>query len=195
MVLCCPGGNDMAGHVCPWWLGYFHLGPIRRMLQNPVKMLAPYTEPGMRVVDIGCAMGFFTLELAKLVGSAGRVYAIDLQPRMIRTLVRRAGRAGLSERIDARVCESDSLCADDLDGKINMVLAFYVIHEIPDVPGLLNQIHSMVVPGGKLFIVEPKGHVSESGFEDTLAVARETGFATIDRPPVRRSRSALLERR
>ena len=61
------------------------------------------------VVDVGCAMGYFTLPLAGLVGPTGRVIAVDLQARMLRALDRRARRAGLSEPIETRRCGADSL--------------------------------------------------------------------------------------
>ena len=74
-------------HVCPWWMGYFHLGPIRKMLHDPRKILGSYVETGMKVLDVGPGMGFFTLYLARMVGEGGRVYAIDLQEKMIFNLL------------------------------------------------------------------------------------------------------------
>lgn len=43
----------------------------------------------MVALDAGCGMGFFSLDLARLVGSEGRVVCVDLQGKMIETLVRR----------------------------------------------------------------------------------------------------------
>ena len=99
----------MKHHVCPWWLGYLLASPLRRLLQDPAKILAPYIREGMTVLEPGPGMGFFTLELARLVGAGGRVIAVDVQPKMLDRLKRRAGTAGVSERVHARVCSSDSL--------------------------------------------------------------------------------------
>ncbi len=184
----------MPGHVCPWWLGYFHLGPIRRWLLNPEKILSTYVERGMKILDIGPGMGFFTLGMAKLVGPEGKVIAIDLQPKMIRVLERRARRAGLSGRIDARVCGARNLGADDLDGSIDFAFAFYVVHEVPDVPGLMKQIHSILVPAGKFLMVEPVNHISSADFERNIATAVDLGFSEIDRPGIRKSRSVILSK-
>jgi len=181
-------------HVCPWWLGYFHLGPLRRLMENPKKILIPHIRPGMTVLDVGCGMGFFTLDLARLVGPAGRVVAIDMQPRMIKVLGRRARRAGLSEIIDMRVCSSDSLQADDLAGSIDFAGAFYVVHEVPDIPSFMREIHSLLAPGGRFLVVEPKGHIDEEEFAGTIDTAGETGFRVVDRPPIRRGRSVLLQK-
>jgi predicted methyltransferase len=70
----------MPREVFPWWAGYLLLFPARRLLQDPRKILAPYVSEGMTVLEPGPAMGFFTLELARLVGPAGRVIADEIRP-------------------------------------------------------------------------------------------------------------------
>jgi ubiquinone/menaquinone biosynthesis C-methylase UbiE len=52
---------------------------IRRWIQNPKKILKPYIEEGMTVLDIGCGPGFFSIDMAQMVGKTGRVIAADLQ--------------------------------------------------------------------------------------------------------------------
>jgi len=71
----------MSHTVCPWWLGYVLASPLRRLFLDPVKLLSPYVQAGMTVLEPGPGMGFFTLELARLVGPAGRVVAVDIQPK------------------------------------------------------------------------------------------------------------------
>ena len=94
----------MAQHrVCPWWVGYILASPVRKLWQNPAPVLGTFAQSGMTVLEPGPGMGFFTLELARLVGSKGRVVAVDVEPKMIAGLRRRAERAGLSDRLDARV--------------------------------------------------------------------------------------------
>jgi len=73
----------MSKRVCPWWLGYLLASPIRRLLHNPTRILTPFVRPGMTVLEPGPGMGYFTLELARLVGTSGRVVAVDVQPKMI----------------------------------------------------------------------------------------------------------------
>ena len=51
----------MAERVCPWWLGYLLASPMRRWLEDPVDILAPYVHEGMTVLEPGPGMGFFTL--------------------------------------------------------------------------------------------------------------------------------------
>lgn len=73
----------MAKHVCPWWLGYWLVSPLRRLWEHPVRMLGPFVREGMLVLEPGCGMGFFTLDLARMVGPRGRVVAVDVQERML----------------------------------------------------------------------------------------------------------------
>lgn len=88
----------MACKVCPWWLGYLLVSPLRKLLQNPEKVIEPYVHAGMTVVEIGPGMGFFTLEIAKKVGALGRVITIDIQPQMLERLAQRAEKAKLRDR-------------------------------------------------------------------------------------------------
>src|SRR5512140_3805504 len=101
-------------HVCPWWLGYLLASPLRRLFQDPARVLAPHVREGMTVLEPGPGMGFFTLELARRVGPRGRVVAVDLQPEMLAGLRRRAARAGLEGRIELRRARPDALGVEDL---------------------------------------------------------------------------------
>ena len=179
-------------HVCPWWIGYLLLCPIRRLGQSPEKVLGPYLRPGMTALDVGCAMGYFTLAMARLVGAGGRVVAVDVQPRMIRTLERRARRAGLDQRVETRLCQPSDLGLDDLVGSVDFALAFAVVHEVPDARALLHQIRAALRADGRLLIAEPTGHVKADAFETTVATAVETGFEELERPKIRKSHTALL---
>jgi tRNA A58 N-methylase Trm61 len=76
-------------------------------------------------------MGFFTLELARRVGPHSRVIAIELQPKMLEVLLRRARKARLAERIEARQPKGDHLGVEDCMGKVDFGLAFAMVHEVP----------------------------------------------------------------
>ena len=182
----------MAGHVCPWWLGIFHVNPIRRLLENPKEILEPYVKEGMTVLEPGCGMGFFTLDMARLAGPSGRIVAIDLQPKMISVLRWRARRAGLDRRVETRLCGKDSLAAGDLAGSVDLACAFYVVHEVPDADSLFREIFSLLVSGGRFLVAEPKGHVSAGEFEESVATAQSVGFEILERPEISRSRTVLL---
>jgi SAM-dependent methyltransferase len=184
----------MAEHVCPWWIGYLLLSPWRRLAQSPQKVLSPYVKSGAIALDVGCGMGFFSLDMARMVGSGGKVVCVDLQPKMIRALVRRATRAGVIDRIDHRVCDKNGIGIEDLAGQVDFALAFALVHELPDAEAFFRQIHAALRPGGTCLVAEPKGHVSKRRFEDTLAVAKKVGLEHGERPAIRRSHAALVHR-
>jgi SAM-dependent methyltransferase len=184
----------MSKRICPWWLGYLLASPIRRLMYDPAKVLSPHVRTGMTVLEAGSGMGFFTLELARLVGASGRVVAVDVQPRMIDGLKRRAARAGLLERVDARLTAADSLGVADLAGVVDFVLAFAVVHELPAVDPFFAEAAAALKRGGTLLLAEPTGHVSADEFEAELRAAAQPGLAVMDRSSLRRTRVALLKK-
>jgi SAM-dependent methyltransferase len=181
-------------HVCPWWLGYLLASPIRRIFNPPAKLLAGHVRPGMTVLEPGPGMGFFTLELARLVGDSGRVIAVDVQSRMLDGLRRRAAKAGVLGRLDARLAASDSLGLADLAGAVDFTLACAVVHELPAADRFFREAAQASKPGARLLLVEPAGHVTASAFDAELQAARDAGFTVVESPSVRRSHAALLER-
>ncbi|HUJ44796.1 MAG TPA: class I SAM-dependent methyltransferase [Opitutaceae bacterium] len=182
----------MSERICPWWVGYMLANPMRRLLQDPARILRPHVDGGTKALDIGPGMGFFSLPMARLVGDAGRVVCVDLQERMIAELRRRAAKSGLANRIDARVCSTRSLQIDDLAGTLDFALAFAVAHEVPDPDRLFAEIEAALKPGGRLLLCEPVGHVTRDQFAVTAALARRAGFTVSAGPRVRFSRCALL---
>jgi cyclopropane fatty-acyl-phospholipid synthase-like methyltransferase len=185
----------MAQHLCPWWVGYLLANPLRRLIQNPRKILAPYVRPGMTVLDIGPGMGSFTLDLARFTGPAGRVIAVDVQPRMLKEIERRAANAGLLDRVETLVADDDGAWAGTISGRVDLALAFYMVHEVRDVPRFFSLVRATLAPRGRLLVVEPKVHVSAKDYADTIAAARNAGLEIVDRPKIKWSMSALLEAR
>lgn len=63
--------SDRSSRVCPVERAGHLDNRIRRWLQNPQKILRPYIEEGMTVIDVGCGPGFFSIEMAQMVGKSG----------------------------------------------------------------------------------------------------------------------------
>ena len=184
----------MAGNVCPFWVGYLLCCPIRRLWHNPDKILGPYICEGMKVLDIGSAMGFFSLPMARMVGPKGKVICIDVQERMLSSLLRRTQRAGLHERIETRVCSKNSFCLEDIEEEIDFALAFAVVHEVPDCLPFFSQVYRTLRPAGKLLLAESKGRVSGNDFQKTISAAQVKGLEVTATPHIRSARAVLLHK-
>jgi len=182
----------MAHRICPWWIGWLLASPIRKLVHDPARILAPWVREGMTVLEPGPGMGFFTLELARRVGPGGLVVAVDVQPEMLAGLRRRADRAGLGKRVDARLAKATSLGIEDLAGKVDLVLAFAMVHELPDAEAFFGEARRALAPGGRILVAEPAGHVDASEFEVTLAAAARAGLRAEPGPEIHRSRTAVL---
>jgi SAM-dependent methyltransferase len=139
-------------------------------------------------------MGYFTLELARRVGIGGRVIAVDVQPRMLAGLKRRAAKAGVLDRIDARLVSAESMNLTDLIGRVDFTLAFAMVHELPSAIQFFMEAFQLSKQGASLLLAEPTGHVKDEAFEAELQNAMQVGFAVAERPNIRRSHAALLTR-
>lgn len=166
----------MAQRVCPPWIGYVLLNPVRRFFENPERIFAPHVLPGMTVLEPGCGMGYFTLPLARMVGPGGRVVTVDIQPKMLEVLSRRAKKAGLSERIETRCVAPGSLGIADLKDSVDFAAAVHMVHEMPDQAAFFTEIIDALKPGGRMFVKEPGGHVGENDFRKSLETAQKAGF-------------------
>lgn len=182
----------MTHRVCPWWLGYLLVSPLRRLIEGPARILTPHVGAGMTVLEPGPGMGFFTLDLIRLVGKTGRVIAVDLQPLMLQGLRRRAAKAGLLEHLDTRLAQPNSLGVGDLKGQVDFVFAFHVVHKLPDSAAFFVEAMEALKPAGTLLLVEPAGHVPLVQFEEELKAASAAGLIATGRPTIRRSRAVLL---
>src|SRR5271157_556509 len=179
----------MSHKVCPWWLGYVLASPLRRLAQDPVKLLSPYVRAGMTVLEPGPGMGFFTLDLARLAGGSGRVIAVEIQSRMLDGLLRRAAKAGVLDRLDTRLATADSLGLEDLAGVVDFTLAFAVVHELPAAAPFFREVARVSKPGARLLLAEPVGHVTASLFDAELQAARDAGLTPVESPSLCRSRT------
>lgn len=182
----------MAEHVCPWWIGMILVSPIRRWLEDPERMLRPHVREGMTILEPGPGMGFFTLPMAKLVGESGRVIAVDLQAKMLEGLRKRAARAGLLSRIELRQAQRDSLRIEDLRGKVDLVVAIAVVHEVPSDEAFFRQAADALKPGGSLLLIEPRGHVNEKKFDHELQSAHLAALELREKTIGGRNSVALL---
>lgn len=181
-------------HVCPWWMGYLLVSPLRKLLHCPRRILEPLVKPGMRVLEPGPGMGFFTLELARLVGDSGRVVAVDIQEKMLAVLKKRLERRGLGGRVESRLCPAAGLGVSDLAGQVDFVLAFAMVHELPDAAGFFREAAAALKPGGRMLFAEPVKHVNEEEFQASVCTAGAAGLVPGERLSIWGTRAIVLIR-
>jgi ubiquinone/menaquinone biosynthesis C-methylase UbiE len=177
--------------VCPWWLAWTFDNPLRRFFQEPGKIVGPFLKEGMTVADIGCGMGYFTMAMAKMMGGNGTVIAVDIQQKMLDLTRKRAERAGVANRIRPLHASEDDI---GIRESVDFVLAFWMVHEIKDIPRFFRQVSSVLKEGGKVLYAEPLFHVTERRFQEILAHARAAGLRIVDGPHIALSRAAVLSK-
>jgi len=178
-----------SARVCPWWFCPAFDNPLRRLIQNPERILAGLAHPGETALDLGCGMGYFSVALARLVGPEGRVICVDLQEQLLAGVRRRAERAGVATRIRLHQAGADNI---GLTEQVDFALAFWMLHETPDQAAFLTQVRGCLKPSGRLLIAEPRIHVGGAAFERLVATARGVGLEVIGRPAIALSRAVLL---
>lgn len=177
--------------VCPVELANSLDSKIRRWLQNPQRILSPYVKEGMKVLDVGCGPGFFSIALAKMVGESGKVFAADLQEGMLQKVKNKINGTFLEGIIDLIKCEQDKI---NVPVKVDFILAFYMVHEVPNKDMLFAALKNILHERGELLIVEPKFfHVSKKEFASTIGKAEAAGFIATQGPKLPFSFSAILK--
>ena len=182
---------ENSNRVCPVEMSGSLDNKFRRLFQNPKKILRPYIKEGMTVLEIGCGPGFFTIDLAQMVGESGRIIAADLQEGMLQKIREKIQGTELEERIILHKCEKNKIGVSE---HIDFILLFYVVHEIPKKEDFFNQIETILKPNGLVLIVEPPFHVSKSAFEETLKKARAVGLIDIKGPMMLFQKTVILKK-
>jgi ubiquinone/menaquinone biosynthesis C-methylase UbiE len=105
-------------------------------------------RPGFRVLDFGCGTGSYILESAGLVGEAGQVIALDVNPLAVEAAKQLAARRGLR---NVRTVLSD--CATGLpDESMDVVLLYDILHDLSAGSDVLQEVHRVLKPGGILSV-------------------------------------------
>jgi len=160
--------------------------PEREDRERPERVLDLLAVgPKMTVADVGAGTGYFTVRIARRVGSQGLVYATDVQPEMLRRIDARVGEEGLDNvqliRAGEHAAELPARCCD-------LVLLVDVYHELADPPGVMAGIRRALRPAGRLALVEYRGEDPEVPIKPehkmTLARIRKEveplGFAFVE---------------
>ena len=164
---------------CPVWLRWLVEidNPFTKTNRAAFIVETLSLSPGMTVLDAGCGPGRLTVPLARGVGQAGRVVALDIQAGMLARAKAKAEAAGLSNvEFVAAALGDDVLPAEHFDRAVLVT----VLGEIPDRAAAFAELFRTLKSGGLLAVVEV---VFDPHFQTRATVtslANATGFRPRD---------------
>jgi protein-L-isoaspartate O-methyltransferase len=130
--------------------------PERMEEERPDRVLAALElKPGMAVADIGAGSGYYSWRIAERVGARGTVYAVDIQPEMVRLLQRQMTQRGAANVKAMLGTPTDPHLPA---GALDLALMVDVYHELEYPYEMLASITRALKPGGRLVFVEFKGN-------------------------------------
>ena len=154
---------------------------------DPGEMLSGVgVTAGSTVVDYGCGPGLFTLAAARLVGAAGTVYAVDLEPRMVRLVAQRAQQAGFA---NVSAVASDGVRAALPDGVADFIVCVQIMHyqaTREQRVAVARDLDRLLKADGRVMVMQwrPKRGASGVSYRALTAIMREAGLVTDGAHPV-----------
>ena len=154
--------------------------PKRDAWQKPHEVIeALALAPDAVVADIGAGTGYFAVRLANMLPK-GRVYAVDVEPDMVKYLGERAKRERRANLVPVQGEAGDPR----LPQKVDVALLVDVYHHIDDRRAYFGKLRGMLKPGGRVAIVDfkldsPQGppRAARIAPEAVVAEMKEAGYA------------------
>jgi arsenite methyltransferase len=145
--------------------------PERDEYQKPHEVLmALDIKPGETIADIGSGSGYFTLRFAAHVGNEGRVFAVDIDPEMIRHLNRRTRDAGVRNVQTILAEPNDPLLPD---ASVDRFVVVDTWHHIEKQAEYLALMKKMLKPGGQMVMIDFQKKELPFGPPMEMKIARE----------------------
>lgn len=125
---------------------------VRDSYHQPEKVMNVVgVKSGMTIGEVGAGRGYFTFHLSRRVGNTGKIYANDINTRVLASIRRKCEQEGISniETIAGEVV--DPLFPDDA---LDMVFIVNAFHDLAKPVELLNNIVPSLKPGGPVVIID-----------------------------------------
>jgi ubiquinone/menaquinone biosynthesis C-methylase UbiE len=124
--------------------------PERDAWQKPHEVIqALRLAPDAVVADIGAGTGYFAVRFAHMVPK-GRVYAVDVEPDMVKYLGERAKRDGLKNLVAVAATATDAR----IPGKADLIVLVDVYHHVDARERYFRDLQRSLKPGGRIAIID-----------------------------------------
>jgi len=139
----------------PTFVGPFLDSDIRRKLQPPDKIIERSgIKQGMTLLELGSGSGAFTPFVARALGKLGKLYAVDIQPEMLKQLERKLARPENQELTNIKLIRANAYELPFAENSLDLACLVTVLHEIPDRARALREIKRVLKPNGILAVTE-----------------------------------------
>jgi len=135
----------------------------------------------MTVLDLGCGSGAFTTFVARAVGEQGKVYAVDIQPAMIRQLECKLARPENQDLTNIELIQASAYHLPFEENSLDLAYLVTVLHEIPDRGRALREIKRVLKAGGILAVTEFLPDTDYSLASTVIKRCQREGFVLEDR--------------
>lgn len=158
--------------------------PDRRRWQKTDRIVGALgLRKGGKAADVGCGPGHFAIRMARKVGEEGRVYAIDVEPRMLDVLAERAAAAKAYGLVGLLSPKGDALPPEPVDA----ILIVNVLHHVKRRARYLKALATRLTPRGRIAIVDfhdretPVGPPVDHRLSraDAVAAVKEAGLRVV----------------
>jgi ubiquinone/menaquinone biosynthesis C-methylase UbiE len=149
--------SDMMFRAMSLWLR------LREWFGDPrSRLIEAGLEKGQTLLDYGCGIGSYAIPAARIVEEGGLVYALDIHPLAIEAVWKRSAREKLTNI--RTICSGRDTKLPD--NSVDVVLLYDVLHSVHDKQGLLQELHRVLKPNGRLSIVPD--HMTRDDLLETL---------------------------
>lgn len=140
--------------------------------------------PGSKIADFGCGVGYFVIDAAKMTGSDGKVFAIDIDRKILDVVKTKAIESGLRNIYGIKADLEKPMSTGLEDESIDLALMINILYMIDKKEEVLKEAYRVLKSGGKLAIMEWSEKGEASLLERSEAVstreinefARKLGF-------------------
>lgn len=166
--------------------GHHHTSAERAKILPAEKILSRFgLKQGQHLADLGCGQGYFALKAAEIVGSKGKIMAVDIEPERLKFLQQSAQEQGIAEQIETLLAQGESIPIEN--GSMDAALISNVLHELNDPLNYLRDTRRILKENGEVWIIEWQKKETPMGpplqerhsVEEWIALVEQAGFTDI----------------